>query len=120
VQKVPAPSLPDAGNVRQLVAQPGGDQDPARPQWRAAGQSDLEAGRHADHGVVEQGAAIAGHLTPAGGEQLAGGHAIPGQKAMHVRGRRVARPAGIHHSHRAPGPDQHQGRTQAGSAATDH
>jgi hypothetical protein len=32
VEQVPSPSLADAGNVGQLVAQPGGYQDPARMQ----------------------------------------------------------------------------------------
>jgi hypothetical protein len=80
----------------------------------------VEAGLDADHGVVDQGAAVAGHLGPTGGEEVVGWHAIPGQEAVHVRGRRVTGPAGIHHDHRAPGPDQHQGRAQAGRAATNH
>jgi hypothetical protein len=120
VQQVPPPSLPDAGNVRQLVAQSGGDQDPPGTHGRGAGQPDLEAGLHADHGVVDQAAAVAGHLGSARGEQVGGWHAVAGQEAVHVRGWRIAGPAGIDHNHRAPGPQQHQGRAQAGSAATDH
>ena len=79
-----------------------------------------EVGLDADHGVVEQAAAVAGHLCPACREQVSGWHAVSGQEAVHVRGGRVAWPAGIDHDHRAPGPEQHQGRAQAGGAATDH
>jgi hypothetical protein len=120
VEQVPPPSLPDAGDVGQFVAQSGGYQDPASPQSRSAGEPDVEARFDADHGVVDQAAAIAGHLGPAGRDQVVGWHAIPGQEAMHVRGRRVAGHAGVHHGHRTPGPCQHHGRAQAGRAATDH
>jgi hypothetical protein len=120
VEQVPSPALVDAGNVGQLVAQSGGYQDPAGTQLRSAGESDMEARFDVDHGVVEQAAAIAGHLCPAGHEQVAWGHAIPGQKAVHMRGRRVAWPPRVHHRYRAPGPCQHQGRAQAGRAATNH
>src|SRR5215211_5609765 len=61
---VPSPSLPDAGKVRQLVAQSGGHQDPAGTQRRGPGDSYLEAGLDADHGVVDQAAARAA-LRPA-------------------------------------------------------
>jgi hypothetical protein len=64
VQQVPSPSLPDAGKVRQLVAQSGGHQDPAGTQRRGPGDSYLEAGLDADHGVVDQAAARAA-LRPA-------------------------------------------------------
>jgi hypothetical protein len=87
VEQVPPPSLADASDVRQLVAQPGRDQDPASPQSRSAGEPDVEARFDADLGVVDQAAAIAGHLGPAGRDQVVGWHAIPGQKAVHVRGR---------------------------------
>jgi hypothetical protein len=80
----------------------------------------VEAGLDADHGVVDQGAAIAGHLRPACRQELAWWHAVPGQEAVQVGGRRVAGRPGIDHDDRAPGPQQHQGRTQAGRAATDH
>jgi len=76
-------------------------------------------GHHIDHGV-DQAAAIAGNLDPAGRDQVVGWHAILGQEAMHVRGRRVAGPTRVNHNHRAPGPCQHQGHTQAGRAATNH
>jgi hypothetical protein len=104
VQQVPPPSLPDAGNVRQIVAQSGGYQDPAGTQWRAVGELDIEAGFDADHGVVDQVAAIAGQLRSAGRQELAWGHAIPGQEAVHVCRRRVAGRPGIDHDHRAPCP----------------
>jgi hypothetical protein len=48
------------------------------------------------------------------------GHAFPGQEAVQVGGRRVAGRAGIDQDGRAPGPHQHQGRTQAGRTAADH
>jgi hypothetical protein len=120
VEQVSSPSLADAGNLWQLVAQAGGDQDSTGTQVCAAGQPHVEAGLDADHGIVDQAAAIAGHLSPACRQELAWGHAIPGQEPVHVRRRRVAGRPGIDHDHHAPSPHQHQGRTQAGSAATDH
>ena len=78
-----------------------------------------EAGLDADHGVVDQAAAIAEDLSPARRQELAWWHAVPGQEPVHVGGRRVAGHAGIDQGHPAPGPQQDQGRTQAGRAATD-
>jgi hypothetical protein len=79
----------------------------------------VEAGLYADHGVVEQAAAIAGPLGPACREQVAWWHAIRDRKpCMWVAG--ALGRAGIDQDHRARGSEQHQCRTQPGSAATDY
>ena len=52
VQQVPAPSLPDAGDVGELVADAGRQQDAARGQRAAAGEADGEAGLDVDDPVA--------------------------------------------------------------------
>jgi hypothetical protein len=56
-----------------LVAESGGNQDSTGTQVCAAGQPYMEAGLDADHGVVDQAAAKAGHLSPACRQSSRGG-----------------------------------------------
>ena len=61
--------------------------------------------------------AVSGDLGTPGGQQLQRAHAVPGQVAVGLRGRGVARLAGIDYQHRAPGPGQGERPGQAGQAA---
>jgi hypothetical protein len=123
VQHVPGPSLPQAGNVGQLVPQPGRDQQPPGRDPPAADQQHPEPGRtiryQAGSGALEDLAAIALHLSPAGGHKLCGREPVAWQEAVHVRGRRVARHAAVDDQDLAAGPGQHQCCGQSGGSATD-
>ena len=113
VEEVAAPALADAREVGELVAEPGGDQDPPGGQCLPVGQGELEAavvtGPDVGDGAADQLAAVAGHLVAAGREQLRGWHAVAGQEPLHVRGGCVARLAGVDHHDRAAGAGQDQG-----------
>ena len=103
VQQVAAPALAHPGDVGELVAQPGGDQDAAGAQRPAVGEGDLEAGARrrrcaAAMPVTRAGdelAAVAGDLVAAGGQQLGGREAVAsrGSPACARPGRCAAAPA---------------------------
>ena len=73
-----------------------------------------------DDPVVDELDAVAADLGPPGGEQLGGRHPVARQEALHVRGGRVARRAGVDDGDPAPRPAEHERRAQPGGAAADH
>ena len=77
-------------------------------------------GSIADHLILDQLHAVAGHLGPSRGQQVGRRHPVAGQEPLHVRRGSVARRAGIDHGDPAPRPAQHERRTQAGRTAADH
>jgi hypothetical protein len=124
VQEIPPPPLANAGDLGQLVVDPGRGEDPPRLQCAAAGDADderrVEPRLDRDHPVLDQLDAVAGHLDPARGQEVGRRHAVAGQESLHVSGRSVAWFAGVDHGDPAPRPAEHERRTQAGSAAADH
>ena len=102
VQQVAAPALAHPGDVGDLVAQPGGDQDAPGAQRRPVLEGDLEPrGRRRRCRVRRvmpvtragtQLAAVAGDLVAAGGQQLGGrrGRRSPGSPACGRPGRCAA------------------------------
>jgi hypothetical protein len=123
VQHVACPPLGQAGDGRQLVAQPGGDQQTPGRDLLPAVEKDPEPGPAVGHQIGDDAgddlAAVAGDLVPAGGKELGGGHAVAGQVAVHVRSGGVAWLAGIDHEDLAAGSGQDQGCGQAGRASAD-
>src|SRR4029079_446719 len=87
VEEIATPSFPYPGDVRKLVADPGRDEDAARPHRLASGPDDGEAGVDACDGVADDLDAVAGDLGPPGCEQLRRRHAIAGEVTLHVSGR---------------------------------
>ncbi len=120
VQQITAPSLADARDLRQLVVDPGGDQDPPRPQHPATGQANEEPNLDPHHLILEQLHAVAAHLGPSRGQQVGRRHPVAGQEPLHVSRGSVAGRSGIDHGDPAPGSAQYEGRTQAGRSAADH
>ena len=119
MQQVAAPPLTDAGDVRDLVAQPRGHQDAPRAQRRAVLEGDVEPsqGMSAGLGALGDGgdgpghevASVAGDLRASGREQLAGRDAIGPEETLHVCCRGVSRLAGVDHSDVAAGAGEDQG-----------
>ena len=73
------------------------------------------------HGALEDLDSVAGDLGSTGRQQLGGRHPVAGQKAVHVRGGRVAGSAGVDDGDPASGTAQHQCCAEAcSSAADDH
>src|SRR5918997_1211377 len=123
MQHVTPPALPDPRNVRQLVDEPGGDQQPPGADPAAVLQRHGEAavdrlGR--GDASVENAHAIAANLLPSSLEQRGRGHAVPGEEPVDPGGGRVAGLARVDDQHRPPGPAEHQCAAEAGGATTDH
>ena len=68
VQEIPAPTLADAGDVRQLVADAGCDEDPPRRQHAATGEMHREPGFDLGDPIIDELDAVAGHLGAARGQ----------------------------------------------------
>ena len=131
VQQVASPPLADAGDVGDLVAQAGGDQDaPCAPARSRPSRCDVEARpparrRSGAHAVMVETvpetscAAVPGDLGAAGGEQLGGREAVGAEEALHVGGGGVARLAGVDDGDPAAGAAEHQRGGEAGGAAAD-
>ncbi len=123
VHDVATPPLPQPGYVGQLVHQPGGHQQPARPHRPAVGEREPEAvvlPRRGDDLAGDDLSAVPAHLGAAALQQLGGRDPVVAQQAVHPLGRRVARRSGVDHQDRAAGAGQHQGPVQPGGAATEH
>ena len=123
MQHVASPALPDPRNVRQLVYQPRGDQQPPCADPEAVLQ------RHGEAAVdrlsrgdasVEHPRAVAADLLPADLQQRGRVRAVPGEEPVDAGGGRVTRLAGVDDQHRAPGSTKHQCAAEAGGATTDH
>ena len=123
VQDVAGPPIAEPGDVGQLVAQAGGDQESPRRDPLPVLEQDPEPARPSGTSSVTVPATIsppyAVTSSPAGREQLGGREAVAGEVAVHVGGRRVARLAGVDHQDLAAGPGEDQGCGQAGGAAAD-
>ena len=123
VQDVAGPPVAEPGDVRQLVAQPGRDQQPPRRDPLTVGEEDPEpaaaVGHEVGDGAGDDLAAVPRDLVPAGGEQLGGWQAVAGEVAVHVGGRGVARLARVDHEDLAAGAGEDQGCGQAGGASAD-
>ena len=124
VQHVAAPPLPQPGHVRQLVDQPGGHQQPARPHRPAVGQRHREpvVGRRDAVDLAGRRSGRRSRAPPRGPSRAARPAAMPSRPSRPCTPgrRRVARRARVDHQHRPPGPGQHQRPAQPGGAAADH
>jgi hypothetical protein len=122
VQHVDAPPLGQSGDIGELVAGPGRDQDPAR-RHRPALDPDPEQVIIPFEGVdvaVEDLATVGLHLRAPCGVKDVGGRTVLGQEVVDVPSGRVARVTGIDQQHRAPRSQQCDRSSQPGGAATDH
>ena len=120
VQEIAPPPLADAGDVGQLVAEAGGDQDPPRVQDSAAREANREARLDPGDVILDQLDAVAGRFGPAGGQEFGRRHPVPRKETLHVSCRRVPRRSGIDDGDPAACAAEHERRTQAGRAAADH
>ena len=120
---VATPPLPQPGYVGQLVHQPGGHQQPARPHRPAVGEREPEAvvlpGR-GDDLAGDDLSAVPPHLGAAALQQLGRRDPVVAQQSVHTLGGCVARRPGVDHQDRAAGPGQHQRSVQPGGAAAEH
>ncbi len=122
VQHVDAPSPGQPGNIGELVASPGRDQDPACGH-RPALDLDPEQSTITVEGVnvaAEELPAVGLHLRAPRGVKDVGGRAVLGQEVVHVPGGRVARVAAIDEQDRPARSQQPDRSGQPGRAATDH
>ena len=114
VQDVAGPPVAEPGDVGQLVAQAGRDQQPPCRDPPPVGEEGPEpacaVGHQVGDGAVDDVAAVAADLVAAGGQQLGGWHAVAGEVAVHVGGRGVARRAGVDHEDRCGGRGRGPGR----------
>jgi len=76
VQEVAAPSLAHTGDVRHLIGDTGGEQDPSGRQRLAAGEPHGEPGLDGVDMVAEQLDAVAGHLRSPCGQEIGRGHPV--------------------------------------------
>jgi hypothetical protein len=124
VQDVAGPPLAEPGDVGQLVAQTGRDQQPPRRDPCPAleqGPEPAAIGHQFGDGALDDVAAVSRHLAAADGQQFRGWEAVTGEVAVHVGGRGVAWLAGVDHEDLAAGPGEYQGRGQArGTSSDDH
>ena len=117
VQQVAAPPFGDAGDVGDLVAQAGGDQDSTGARTRPSASVTSNRGPSAggvSRGEVGDGAgdelaAVAGDLGSSLREQGGGRGAVPAEEAVHVRCWCVARLAGVDDGDPAAGAGEDQG-----------
>ena len=119
VQQVASPSLPDPGDVGQLVADAGGDEETPGRERPSLGQTNREPVPQRLDLTVDDLHAVAGDLGASDGQQFGRWHPVAGQEAVHVRGGCVAGRAGVDHGDPAAGPAQDQCGAQAGCSATD-
>ena len=76
VQQVATPTLPNAGDVREFVSDPRGQQDPLRREAVATGQRDREAPFDGDHVVRRSGRRHIPDLAAAGRQEFGRRHAV--------------------------------------------
>jgi hypothetical protein len=123
VQDVTCPPIGKAGDVGELVPEPGGDQQPAGADAAALGEQHPEAvpavGNDVGDGAVQEVTAVPGDLVTPGREQLRGGHPVTRKEAVHVCRRGVAWRAVVDHDDVAAGPRQDQSRGETGGATAD-
>ena len=122
VHDVDAPAGGHTRDVGKLVAQAGGDQQPAG-RHRAGPDLDPEPVAVPAQGGDPSGlypAAVPGHLGAPGRVDLPGRRAVPGEEVVHVPGGGVARVPRVDHQDRTAGPGQRDRAAQPGRAAADH
>ena len=91
MQEVAAPAFAGAGDVRQLVGAPVATRIRRPCQPRPAARPARESGLDRDDLVVDQLHAVTDHLSAAGGQEVAGRHAVAREEAVHLRRGSVAR-----------------------------
>ena len=108
MQDIAGPPVAEAGDVGQLVAQAGRDQQSPRRDPPPVGEKGPEPAGAVGHQVgddaVDDVAAVAADLVASRGQQLGGWHAVAGEVAVHVGGRGVAWRARVDHEDGAAGP----------------
>ena len=121
MEHVPSPALGKTGDLRQLVGDPAGEDQPARGEAFSVGglhhetvrlllRRDGGFGQPLDAGIGQQlGAGVIGD-----GRRIA---AVLAEKAVGGPGEAVASQSRIHHQHPAPRPRQLHARGDAGVAA---
>src|SRR5215208_8318257 len=94
MQHVAPPALPDPRNVRQVVDEPRGDQQPPGADPAAVlehhGEAAVDRLGRGD-ASIEHLRSVATDLLPPGLEQRGRGHAVPGEEPVDPGGWRVAR-----------------------------
>src|SRR5664279_3469806 len=122
VQNISGPPVAQPGDVRQLIAETGGDQHTPSGDSLSAGkecQESVAIGNKVGDRAVDDLPAVTVHFVASGGQQFGGRHAVTGEVTVQVSGRGVTRAPGVHHHDRTAGPRQHQGRGQAGGTPSD-
>ncbi len=111
MQHVAPPTFSAPRNIRQLVDEARGYQQPASADRTTIVESHdktiLDALDRSDSSFYHLGA-VAPDLRPALFEKLGRADTVPAQKSMHGGGRSVARLARVDDQHRAPGSPKHQ------------
>ena len=120
VQEIPSPPLADSRDLGQLVADAGRDQNPPRPQYRAAGEAHGEPGFDPDHLILDELHAVAGHLGSSRSQEIGRRHPVARQKPLHVSRWSVPWRSGVDHRDPATCPAEHERCAQAGRAAANH
>ena len=113
-QRSRAPSISSGSTSAAPVASSTWRAVTARPPASAA-----RIRRRVDDAVLDELDAVAQRPRRGRREQLGRGSPVAGEEALHVRGRGVARRAGVDDDHAAPGAAEHERRGQAGGAAAD-
>jgi hypothetical protein len=125
MEHAPPVQLPDAVDLRKVVADPGGDEQLAGPHGLAVGKRDLESriglafdGRHPDVSQLDR--LVAFELAAADRPKLL--RIDPVARQVAVQGLRggVARVAGVTHQHRPPASAEHERRAQPGRSGPDN
>lgn len=123
MQNAAPPELLQAWNFRQLIDEPGGEQEPTGAHDRPVGHLDLQTvtgTSRADCAIVEKPHAVAHCLPPPLGEQVEGRDALATQDVVGVGGHGVAGVAAVDHDDSAQGPRERHGCGQPGGTGPDH
>jgi hypothetical protein len=120
VEEVAAPALPRACELRKLVDGARREQNPAGREAASARECERETPLDADDAVLDELDPVAAHLRPPRREQIGRRHAVATEEAVHVRGRCVARGAGVDDGDASARPAEHERRAEAGRTAADH
>jgi len=124
VQHVAPQALADPGDVRQLIDESTGDQQPPGAELATVvqphGERPVVERSRRDDATVEQLHAVAADLGSTGRQQRGRDRAVPRQEAVYPGGRRVAGFARVDDQDRAPRPPEHQRSVEPGHASTDH
>jgi hypothetical protein len=78
MQQVPAPSFANAWEIRKRVTNPGGDQDPSRPQRTASGNLGGKAWLEADDFTFDQFDTVSSDLGAPRGQEVGWRHPVSG------------------------------------------